>query len=193
MIVALLLACAGRVAVGDNLVADVPAPADYDASVRAATRELKLYEALSTALLMRVAYLDPAFRRAREDMRAHLFLLSPEERAERLAASLAEAETAHVFLLSADSQWRDDLRFGFGDEAPWRLRLFAGGKVCTPERVTPIEPTPLDARLDPFHTSWSTLHEVRFQTDCGRSSPMILQVTGPRGAGELSWRLDPSG
>ncbi len=193
MILALLSACAGRVAVGETITADVPAPPDFTETTRAATRELRLYDALSTAILVRAVWLDADFRRAQEAMRAHLLLLEAPDRAARLAASLAEAETHHVIVFAADSQWREDLSFGTGDAEPWRLRLFADGVPCTPESVSELDPTPLDERLYPFHNRWSSLWRARFLTDCGRGSPLILQVTGPHGTGELGWRSDPTG
>lgn len=194
MIFPLLLACAGRVAVGDSITADVAAPADYADAAEAATRELRLYEGLATSLIARVAYLDAPFRRAQEALRAHLLLLEEPLRAARLAESIAEAETHHVFVLSADSQWREDLRFGAGDDTPWRLRLFAGGAPCTAEAVTEIKkPTPIDERIYPFHTRWSGLWRARFLTDCGRTTPLVLQVTGPHGTGELGWRSATGG
>lgn len=187
MIFALLVACQARRAVGDDIMADVPAPDDYDASTRAATRELRLYsDGLTTSLLLRAAHLDAEFRREMEAQRAHVLLLEPDARAGHLAASLAEADAAHVFVLSADSQFREDLRFGFGDDEPWRLRLFAGGRVCTPETVVEITPTPIELDLYRFHTRWSTLWRARFSKDCGQG-PLVLQVTGPHGTGELGW------
>ncbi|MDP2311179.1 MAG: hypothetical protein Q8P18_34480 [Pseudomonadota bacterium] len=192
MIFALLVACQARRAVGDDITADVPAPHAYDASVRDATRELRLYtDGLTTSLLLRAAWLDPDFRRAMEAQRAHVLLLEPELRAERLAASLAEADAAHVFVLSADSQYREDLRFGFGEAEPWRVRLFAAGRPCTPESIAEMEPTPLDLDLLRYHTRWGSLWTVRFSKDCGEG-PLVLQVTGPRGAGELGWRTESS-
>lgn len=187
MIFALLVACQARRPVGDDITADVPPPDNYAAAVRAATRELRLYsDGLTTSLLLRGAWLHPDFRREMEAERAHVLLLEPAARAERLAASLAEADTAHVFVLSADSQFRDDLRFGFGEAEPWRLRLFAGGRPCTPETITKVEPTAMDLRLHPYHTRWSTLWNARFSKDCG-SGPLVLQVTGPHGTGEIGW------
>lgn len=191
MIFALLLACASRAPYGDTFVGDVPDPPDYAAAVRDATRELRLYDGLSTVLLLRAAWLDADFRRAQEAQRAYVLLLEPAEREAALATSLAEAEAAHVFLLSADSQDRPGLRFG--DDAPWRLRAFAAGEPCTLLSVTERDPTPLDARLLPFHSSWAKLWEARFSADCGRSSPIVLQVAGPGGAGELGWRSAPGG
>ena len=109
---------------------DVPAPADFDGAVRDATRELRLYtDGLTTALLLRAAWLDADVRRAMEEERAHVLLLEPALREEALRTSLAEAEASHVFVLSADSQWRDDLRFGFGEEAPWRLLVRWSGNL----------------------------------------------------------------
>lgn len=188
MILALLAACAGRVPVGDSFVADVPAPDAYAATLGAATRELRLYDQLTTVLLARAVYLDADTRRAIEGMRAHLLLLEAPAREARLAASLAEAETIHAFVVSADAQPRTDLRLGFGEDEPWRARLFADGKPCSPLDITEIPATPMDERLYPFHTRWSTLWSVRFQADCGHSSPLVLQLTGPHGAGEMSWR-----
>ena len=188
MILALLVACQARVAVGDHVTADVPAPDDFDAAARNATRELRLYtDGLTTALLLRAAWLDADYRGAIEAERAHRLLLEPALRAERLAASLAEEQTTYTFVFSADSQFRDDLSFGFGEETPWRLRLFADGRPCTPMAIEPFEPTALDLRLYPFHTRWSTLWNARFARDCG-TGPLVLQVTGPRGTGELGWR-----
>lgn len=190
MILALLLACQARQAVGDDIMADVPPPGDYDASVRGATRELRLYtDGLTTSLLLRAAWLDPGFRRTMESQRAHLLLLEPDLRAERLAASLAEAGAAYVFVFSADSQFRDDLRFGFGEAEPWRLRLFADGRPCAPETLVEIVPTPMELDLYRFHNRWSSLWSARFEKDCGKG-PLVLQVTGPHGAGELGWRAD---
>ncbi|MDP2312099.1 MAG: hypothetical protein Q8P41_04280 [Pseudomonadota bacterium] len=190
MIFALLVGCHARTSVGDHILADVPRPDNYDADARAATRELRLYsDGLTTSLLLRAARLDPDFRRAMEAQRAHLMLLESAVREERLAASLAEAEVAYVFVLSADSQFRDDLRFGFGEAEPWRLRLFADGRPCTPESVTEIEPTPLDLQLYPHHTRWSSLWNVRFARDCG-AGPLVLQVTGPHGTGEMGWSTE---
>lgn len=189
MILALLVACQARVSVGDTMTADVPAPDDYAADLRGATRELRLYtDGLTTALLLRATRLDAPYRRAQEALRAHLYLLGPAEREAALAASLAEAEAAHVFVFSVDSKWRDELAFGFGDGAPWRLRLFVDDRPCTGESVTEMEPGPLDARIYPHHNRWSQLWSARFAADCGADGPMVLQVTGPRGAGELGWR-----
>jgi hypothetical protein len=170
------------------MLADVPAPEDYPSAVRAATRELKLYEGLSTALLLRAVRLDGPMRRALEAQRAHLLLLEPTAAAERLAASLAEATTSHVFVFSADSQWRSDLRFGFGEDTPWRLRLFSAGEPCPGQSVEKLTPTPMDNALHPFHNGWSELYIARFDAACGETGPLVLQVTGPHGAGELGWR-----
>lgn len=193
MILALLLGCAGRAPVGDAMVADVAPPGDYEALAREATRELRLYDGLTTTLLVRAAYLDANFRRALEGMRAHLLLLEPPAREARLAASLDEAARAHVFVIAADGQDRQELRFGAGEDVPWRLRAFVAGKPCTPETVEAIEPTPMDERLYPFHTRWSALWSARFAADCGGSGPIVLQVTGPAGAGELGWRTATGG
>jgi hypothetical protein len=190
VIFALLVACHARQAVGDTITSDVPAPPGYDATLRAGTRELLLYsDGLTTSLLLRAAWLDPEVRRAMEAQRAHVLLLEPEVRAERLAASLAEADAAYVFVFSADSQFREDLRFGFGEDEPWRLRLFAGGRPCTPETVVEIEPTPLELDLYRYHNRWSSLWSARFSKDCGQG-PLVLQVTGPHGTGELGWRSE---
>jgi len=188
VILALLLACASRVPYGDALVEDVPAPDAYADAVADATRELRLYDRLTTTLLLRAVRLDADFRRTLEAMRAHLMLLEAPARAANLAASLAEAADQHVFVLSADAQDRKALRFGVGTDAPWRLRLFSSGKACTAVAVERRDPTPLDLRLYPFHTSWATLWIARFSTDCGADSPLVLQVTGPGGAGEMGWR-----
>jgi hypothetical protein len=183
-----LLACAARVAVGDGIADDVPAPAHYDRSVAAATRELRLYDGLSTALLMRATWLDPTFRTEEEAERAHLLLLEPPAHEARLTASLAEAATTHVFVLSADSQWREDLKFGFGEDAPWRLRAFVDGRACTPVATEEVKtPTALDRSLFPHQTPWSHLWIARFSTDCGASGKLILQATGPHGTGEMGW------
>jgi hypothetical protein len=182
-----LFGCASRVAVGDGLLADVPAPEAYDAAVRAATRELRLYtDGLSTALLLRAAWLDPDFRRAQEALRAHLFLLDAPTRAARLDASLAEEQAHYVFVVAADSQWRDELNLAFDDSTPWRIRAFAGGRACTPEAVQTLEPTPTDHQLYPFLDRWSHSWTVRFARDCG-DGPLVLQLAGPRGAGEVGW------
>jgi hypothetical protein len=189
VILALLFACAARVSVGDAITADVPAPAHYDATVVAATRELRLYDGLSTALLMRATWLDAGFRRSAEQMRAHLLLLEPAAREAHLATSLAEAEASHVFVISADSQWRAELKFGNGEESPWRLRAFVGGHACTPQGTEErAHPTELDRTLYPHQTPWSKLWIARFSTDCGTAGTVILQVTGAHGTGELGWR-----
>ena len=186
MIVLLALAaCNSRVAVGAGIDADVPAPAHYERAVRDATRELRLYEDLTTKLLLRATLLDGAFRAASEAQVAHLLLLEPALRDARLAASNAELAASWVFMLSADSQWREDLRFGFGDDQPWRLRLLAGGQSCAGELAEKVEVTPLIEQLYPHHNGWSTLWQARFAA-CGQG-PLVLQVTGPHGTGELAW------
>jgi hypothetical protein len=193
VILGLLLACSARVPLGDAMVADVPPPGDYAALAREATRELRLYDGLATSLLARVAYLDANFRRAMEGMRAHLLLLEAPAREARLSASLDEGARAHVFVIAADGQDREALRFGAGEDVPWRLRAFVAGRPCAPEAVEELEPSPIDARLYPFHTRWSALWSARFAADCGASGPVILQVTGPAGAGELGWRTATAG
>ena len=187
MILLVLAGCEARVAAGVGIQADVPEPAHYDRAVAAATRELRLYDGLTTALLVRATWLDSTFRRTFEAERSHLLLLEPDIRAARLAASLSEAEAAHAFVFSVDSQWRADLRFGFGDEEPWRLRAFVGGQPCTPETVAEIErPSALERALYPHQTPWSQLWTARFSADCG-AGPPLLQFTGPHGTGEVGW------
>jgi hypothetical protein len=189
MILALLLACQARVAVGDSIADDVPAPDHYDRSVVAATRELRLYDGLTTALLARATFLDPDFRRAAAALRAHLLLLEAPARDADLATSLQEGAASNVFVISADSEWREDLRFGFGTDQPWRLRAFVAGQACTPEDVEEVKhPTALDHTLYPHQTPWSRLWIARFATDCGAEGPVVLQITGPHGTGELGWR-----
>ena len=195
MILALLVACQTRHPVGEAILEDVPAPDDYAGAARDATRELRLYtDGLTTALLLRAAWLDADFRRALEQERAHRLLLEPARREEALRASLAEGEASHVFILSADSQWREDLRFGFGEDEPWRLRLFVGDRACTPGTLEQVKkPTPLELDLYPHHTGWGSLWKVSFAADCGRptaGAPLVLQVTGARGTGELGWRTE---
>jgi len=192
VILLLVAACQTRHPVGDAILADVPAPDDYAGAARDATRELRLYtDGLTTALLLRAAWLDDGFRRAVEAERAHRLLLEPDRREEALRTSLAEGEASHVFVVSADSQWREDLRFAFGEEEPWRLRLFVGDRACSPGTIEPMKkPTPLDLGLYPHHTGWGSLWKVSFSADCGRPSaaaPLVLQVTGARGTGELGW------
>lgn len=182
-----LLGCASRVAVGDGLLGDVPAPDAYERTTRAATRDLRLYtDGLTTALLLHAAWLDEDLRRAQEDLRAHLFLLEPAAREARLEASLAEGRAHHVFVVSADSQWREELELAFDDSTPWRIRAFSGEKACTPEKIEELEPTPTDEKLYPFLDRWSHVWTVRFARDCG-DGPMVLQLSGPHGAGEVGW------
>ncbi len=180
-----LVACTTRVSVGAGIDADVPAPEAYPRAVRDATRELRLYEDLTTNLLLRVTLLDADFRRASEAQIAHLLLLEAPLRDARTADSLSKLASGWEFVLSADSQWREDLRFGFGESEPWRLRLLADGHPCEGTSVEKLEVTSLVERVYPHHNGWSTLWQARFAA-CG-PAPLVLQVTGPHGTGELAW------
>lgn len=180
MTLLLLLGCAPRVAVGGGITDDVPKPAAYEATIREATRELRLYEEIVHVLLVKALYLSPGVRAAMGRMRAHLLLLDTVEVA---------AEPAHEVLFTAASEHRDDLAFGLADEAPWRVRAFVDGRPCTPDTVTRVPITAMDRALLPWLTEWDTLWRARFATDCGAEGLFELQLTGPHGAGELGWRL----
>lgn len=189
-LVLLAPACATRVAVGDGITDDVPAPEAYAATVRARTRELRLYEGLTTALLARATYLDADLRRAAEQLRAHLLLLEPALRQERLAAAEAAAAASHEVVLAVASEHRDDLVLGTSPDHPWRVRAFVDGRPCTPEAVERWgDASAVDLRLLPHVTPWDTLWRARFAKDCGDGGLFELQLTGGHGTGELGWRL----
>lgn len=188
MVVLALLACVPRAPVGE-VTDGVPAPARYAATVRDGTRELKLYDELTTVLIVRATYLGAPMRRAMEAQRAHLLLLEPAARDARLATAEAEAAQAHTVVFSAASELDDALDFGAGEDMPWRVRAFVDGRPCEALAVEPRAVEPLDRALLPHLTDWDELWEARFSRECGERGQFELQLTGPRGVGELAWAL----
>lgn len=138
------------------------------------TREEKVYEALTTALLLRATLLSPAFLDAR-DARFSTMTGSPPP---------ARPVGERVVVFTVASQFPLDL--GVAPPATWTVRVFAGDTECavpTLEHVT--KPTEIDRALYPM-TQWDELWIARVPSE-GCGGALALDLRGPHGHARAHW------
>ncbi len=178
MILLLALGCAG---LADPTVVAPPGSPPWAVATAAASRELRLYDQLTTLILARGTLVTPAWN----DARARL-----------LGAPRAPTPEAWQVWLAADGV--DPLTVGVTPdaEAAWRATATVDGRPCAGLGVESREPTAAD-RLDlPHLSAWDRLFDLRFSADCGRAGTFVLALVSLRGRGSLAWEgasLDRSG
>lgn len=194
----LLLACAGcasRAAPPRPVAAPDPA---YARVHHDWTRELKLYGELETKLLLRATWVGPQVRRAAIQHVAWRAALSVEEHETMQAATMQAGSEAHEIIFAS---MRTDTPAGFGAatfggeaDSPWRLRLQVDEEPCALLSVEELEdPDPVLHVLYPQQNAWSDLWRARFDPTCGQQGTATLVVSGPQGAGQVTWELAPAG
>lgn len=163
----------------------------YDAVYDAWTEELKLYDGLATALIVRATYHSDALNRA-ETARWALLTAADAAAAD---ARIAAAPVEHVVRFTAASQWQGDLSFGTDADGQaartgWGMRFSAAGHPCDgPASFTRVaRPTALDRALSPRMTPWDQLWEARFSRQgCEDAGEWTLEIGGAHGRGTLRW------
>ncbi|MEQ1570365.1 MAG: hypothetical protein ABMA64_32320 [Myxococcota bacterium] len=161
----------------------------YLADHREWTRELKLYEGFSTALLLRATLLEPEFRAILAAERRRLVNPSDADHAEFLARMERDGAAYHEVVFAADSSFDDADRFGDPDLG-WGLRLRVDGaeaRLVAVDRVR--SPSPLHEALYVQHDIWSALWIARFERMSTAPRAIELLVGSGHGNGSVTWAL----
>jgi hypothetical protein len=139
------------------------------------TREMVIYEAFSTALILRGTYLHHDLRAALADERRSRLGLTAEDHADFVRQMAEDDAIYHEVVFSADSGMaaaRD-----FGTEDGWHIRLTADG-VDQPLVTVFRErrPNPLQIALYTHMNRWSDLWIARFGKSVAQPKEVVFQV-----------------
>ncbi len=163
---------------------------DYTAAFDAHTRELKIYNGFSTALILRATYLDGDLRAAMATERGRLLQATPTEHQEFVSRMASDDAIYHEVVFSADSGMPDAREFG--TEEGWLVRLFADGveqELVTTYRIR--DPNPLHRALYVHISRWSDLWIARFAKSGDDPDVLELQVGSGYGNGAVRWERHP--
>ncbi len=172
--------------------------AAYSRTLRAWTKELRLYDRFETKLLMRAVFKSERFRTAWSHEYARRNILPSETYALLRERQMDDAARFHEILFAA---WAGDSKGGhfIGDDAPWTIRLVGDdGRTVSPLLVNRIKrPSTELLTLFPFITPHDRIFVAKFPVLADDGTPLIseqsraltLQVAGVLARGEMVWPL----
>ena len=172
--------------------------AAYSRTLRAWTKELRLYDRFETKLLMRAVFKSQRFRTAWSHEYARRNILPSETYALLRERETDDAARFHEILFAA---WAGDSKGGhfIGDDAPWTIRLVGDdGRTVSPLLINRIKrPSTELLTLFPFITPHDRIFVAKFPVLADDGTPLIseqsrdltLQVAGVLARGEMVWPL----